>query len=412
MDLLKVKIMSQETPVQKRFNWKRLAWEMLGVLVVLVVVGLPLVALAGGIADKSIQIRHEKESQRRKVIPPSVVVKEMRPERVVDSLSLPGMVEPLVTVKIPAEVEGRILRRLVGEGDRVTRGQTIMEIDPVDYDIRLETARAVLEHAELAYKRAESLLGQKATAKSEFDALNSQLRQAHSAFLAAELARKRCSIVSPIDGEVAWLGPEEGEWIASAATVATVLDLDRVKVTVAIPEREVAAVRKMGECLVQIPSAGENGKPLIRPAKKIRLSLEPRPGTQVYGLELEMDNSDRLVSAGMFVEADVVRGIRSDSYLALTFAVLAEDSAYSVFVVDDVKEVPDPEGKLPPDRMGVARRKNVRIGAMLGREVEILPDPDGVKAGDYLVVLGQRDLDDGREVRIAKQIDGYDQLGR
>ncbi len=405
-----------EVVAEAKHGRKAVVWEVCGLLLVLAVGSAALAVVVRTILANSAALRVEEErlAAAAKPEPEPVDVQVVTSGTVRDAITLPGVVFPNVNVKTPLEVAGRVVEKLVENGHRVKRGDVLLRIDPRDYAIRARRAESALNLARLHYGRIRRLSEQKAVPLSELDAAEDALERAEADVDDARLALERCEVASPIDGDVAVIRPEIGEWLKAGDIVADIVDIDTVKIAVGIAERDLHAVRNLDACEVTADSV-PGGHRFV--GRKSNLSLAPSDGTQVYELELTADNAGRLLRPGMFVEADVVRDLRDKSMMVGAFAVMTTPSAtYEVAVVADVAEERSGGGDAPPTRRtGVARRVPVTLGVMRDSRVEILladAGQPGLHPGDLLIVNGQRTLDDGTPVRIRREVGDIAEISR
>lgn len=409
-----------EVVAEAKHRRKAVVWEVFGLVVVLALGAGALAAVVGAIISHGRELEEAKERLAAEAKPElaPVDVQTVRYETVRDSIQLPGLVFANLDVKTPVEVAGRVAEKLVENGRKVKRGDVLIRIDSRDYMVRMRRAESSLNLARLNHRRLEQLANQKAVSLSELDAAEDELERAQADYDDARLALERCEVKSPIDGDVSAIRPEVGEWLEAGSVIADIVDIDTIKIKVGIAERDLHAVRNLETCDLTADSV-QGGHRFV--GRKTYLSLTPAEGTQVYILELTADNADRMLRPGMFVEADVVRDIRNDSFMVGAFTVMTTPSAtYEVAVVDDVREEPSgekaPDGSpLPPARNGVARRVPVRLGLMRDSRVEIfLADPGrpGLRPGDLLVVNGQRNLDDGAPVSIRREVADLSEIDR
>ena len=195
---------------------------------------------------------------------------------IVGKVSGPGEINPEAIVDISAHLPGKITRLLVREGDPVTKGQALLELDPTQYAARVsearanvaaqksqvELARAQSEKAALILKRTQDLHGRELSSDHELDLARTEGRvedarlqsaeqyyeQAVANLAAAQDDLDKCKYTSPMDGIVSRLNVEEGE-IAVTGTMnnpGTVLlsiaDLSRMEVEAEIDETDVVDV--------------------------------------------------------------------------------------------------------------------------------------------------------------------------
>ena len=196
---------------------------------------------------------------------------------VVSLVSGPGAVNPEAIVDISAHLPGKITRLAVREGDRVEKGQLLLELDRTQYEATVQQARASVEaqrsqvelaraqhdKAQLDLHRAEDLHRRGLSSDQEQDLARTTSRVQEASLRSAErsldqtlaqLDRARddldkCRYTAPMDGVVSRLNVEEGEiavtgTMNNAGTVLlSIADLSRMEVEAEIDETDVVDVR-------------------------------------------------------------------------------------------------------------------------------------------------------------------------
>ncbi len=171
-----------------------------------------------------------------------------------------GYIQPEVDVQISARISAEIIDILVEEGDRVEKGQLLVELDSQRYKALLEraesgvmSARASLVKATADFSRVKNLFEQNLTSQADLDAAEaerllaeSQLRQAEASLREAQDNLNKTRLMAPISGVVTKLNKEEGEIAVGsdfqADPIMTVSDLSRMEVLAEIDENDVVLV--------------------------------------------------------------------------------------------------------------------------------------------------------------------------
>jgi membrane fusion protein, multidrug efflux system len=144
-------------------------------------------------------------------------------------------------VLIP-EASGLVTGVYAEEGDRVVRGQLLAEIASPALDGAYARAAEELARAEGDAASAERLFAQGALSRSELEAAQRAHTAARTVHAEARQTRGFTRLESPINGVVASRQIRYGE-TAGPTPAFTVVDLDRLRVVVALPERDLARVR-------------------------------------------------------------------------------------------------------------------------------------------------------------------------
>lgn len=249
---------------------KRKKWSILAGAGVLVVAIGGIAAASGG--DKAIEVRIEPVERRD----------------LVASVTASGQVQPRRKVDVSADITGRIVRLAVREGDRVTKGQFLLEIDPSNYiaesersaaavassQANLRQARTSLAQARRNYERmaelkranptlisdeqVEQLRTQVEVAEASAQASSHAVAQAAAALRDARSRLAKTTIVAPMTGQVTRLVVEEGETAIQgtlsrdAATLLTIADMSVLEVKVKVDETDVSTISLGDSAVIQI----------------------------------------------------------------------------------------------------------------------------------------------------------------
>ena len=344
-----------------------------------------------------------------------------------ESVSASGSVEGSETADVAFLVGGRVSRVLVEEGQHVTKGQLLAEIEPTDYQNafntataqkaaaqaveqradaglrkqELEQARIDFERAEDEYKRMKFLVERKSlppndfqkyeaaynNARERYDQAREGTRkedraaataQAQAADAQATEENKRLSdtrLLAPISGNIAMRRVDPGQTVAAGIPVFTIVELNPVKVRVGVPEAEIGKVHQGANAEVSVPSLGGRcfaGKVAI-------IGVAAEPASRTYTVKILVPNPGPVLLAGMVAEARIFGPARVH---ALTIPAEA--------VVPDAQGAPIVYA-YSPDRKRVYGRR-VEVGPPVGNEVEIR---SGLRGDEQVVVVGQQKLREG-----------------
>lgn len=230
---------------------------------------------------------------------------------IVENVSASGRIQPQTKVDITSEVNGEIIGLYAREGDRVEAGKLLVLLDTIqvasdvqqaryavsEINARLEGARTTLDQAEEEFQRQEQLYTNELTsetafknaryaylnAKSSFEAMLAQSRQAQSRLEKQLDYLEKCRIQAPMSGVITFLDVEEGE-IAAAQTaytqgkiLMTISNLDVFEVEVEVDETEIVKI--------------DLGQP-------VDIEIDAFPDTVFQGEVVEIGNTAILASSG------------------------------------------------------------------------------------------------------------------
>ena len=324
------------------------------------------------------------------MIPPvNVVVLELKPSAIMDRLELPGTVKPWTTLNIVAEITGRVIHKAVTEGKKVAPGDVLVLLDAREYSNQYRSARATYQTAQANLKRFEHLQTTKATTQAKLDDARTQVAAAKAIMDNAALAVERCTIRAAIGGVINRLPIEIGHYLNKGDPVAELLQLDRLKVIVGIPESDVDAVRQLEKFTVTIDALG--GK--IIQARKYYLSNTTDQMARLYDLQLEVPNPDGEILPDMFARIEIVKNVIQDGIAVPLYSIVTRQDGQVVYVVED----------------NLARERRVLIGMLEGWRCEV---KKGLAEGERVIVVGQRNVNDGQAVKVVRQISDPGEIAR
>ena len=363
------------------FVWSLLPRFVLLAMIVLIVV------LAMGIMKKHDSIAADNAAGFSIEQPPvNAVVYPLTLSTIRDKINLPGSIEPWSTLELTAKVSGAIAEVLAEEGDEVKAGDVLARIEEDDYRIALQRAEAQYNLAKANFERDKAVFSKGVIPVAELQSKETHLLTAKADLDNARLQLSRCTIIAPIDGVVRRLDAKVGLFLSVADPVGQLLQIDKVKAVVGIPESDIAAVRPIDEIDVSLQALDNQ----VVTGIKHFLSPSPDSTARLYKMELKLDNTSRAILPGMFVRADVVKRSVSNAIAIPFYSVISRNDEQFVFVEEN----------------GVARKREVKLGIMENWMVEVT---SGLTAMDRLVIEGHRDMEPGREIKVVKVLTSLDE---
>lgn len=334
------------------------------------------------IFEKYSDIKADQEAAIKQERPPvNTVVMEVVPTTISNRINLPGSVESWTKLELISKIAGSIDEVLVKEGDAIKKDDVIARIESDDYRIALERARAAYKLAKADYERDKSVYAKGIIPTAELDARETNMQTAKADLDNAELMFERCTITAPMDGVVRRMDAKIGLYLSVGDPIGSLLQIDKVKAIIGIPESDVTAVRLLDDVEVTI-QALEDKKVTGR---RYFLSSSPDTAARLYRLELEIDNPGHRILPGMFVRANIVKQQKDNAVAIPFYSVISRKDEQFVFVEKD----------------GMVEKRYVQTGIMEQWMVEITK---GLEAGERIVVEGHRDVEDGRQVKVVKVI--------
>ncbi|MFK7915137.1 MAG: efflux RND transporter periplasmic adaptor subunit [Pseudomonadales bacterium] len=324
----------------------------------------PILVLLAGFAAAALLILTgpDVQPQAPQAVAPLVRVVVADPKTRQMSVQTHGSVVPRTESELVPELDGAVVEmspQLVA-GGFFAKGDVLLRVDPLDYQVALEQARAGLaraesdlDNAEKNNKRQQDLVKRGAISDAERDdAENRQtiaqatLREAKARLSRARRDLARTNIVAPYDGRVRTERVDVGQFVRRGTAIATIYAVDYAEVRLPIPNADLA--------FLDLPVGQQDAGSVQQAAVTLKArfaGVEQQWQAQVVRTEGELDPATRMVnvvariqnpfvndgeqaplSVGLFVDAEIF-GRTFDNVSVLPRAALRGSSR--VLVVDD-----------------------------------------------------------------------------
>jgi HlyD family secretion protein len=382
-------------------------------------------------------------------------MEEVARRDLVASVTASGQVEPRTKVDLTADISGRIVRLAVKEGQMVSRGQFLLEIDPVQYQAGVQRAEAGLAAARAQEAQARANLEQ---ARSNL-ARSEEIRKANPTLVSAEqleqlkttlevnealyqsarhnveqaaatLRDSRSSlaktvILAPMAGRITRLNVELGETAVpgtfnmDAATLLTIADMSVLETKIKVDETDVARISLGDSAMVEIdafPDTSFVGRVVEISNSSIKLAAGgPQGSDQAVDYEVTVQLMDPPsetrpdFSATAKIITDTRANVLAVPIIALTVreheTSKSSDSAAIALGREPTKQIGqrDVEGVFIVGADNKVSFRPVRVGIAGEEYFEVI---DGLQPGEKIVAGSYqaiRELKDGAAVREAKQ---------
>ena len=311
--------------------------------------------------------------------PVSVEVGKVEAMTLADDAQAVGSLQSRQGVVLRPEVSGRVAALGFGDGQRVKRGQLLVQLDDTLQQAQLKQSEAQASIARTNLQRNRELVAENFVSQSAVDqsAAALEVAEAQVALSKAQLARMR--IVAPFDGIAGIRTVNLGDYVKDGADLVSIEDLSQVLVDFRLPERFIARVK---------------------PGQTVDVSLDALPGQRFTGridaldsvidangrsllVRARLANPGGVLKSGLFARTRIVFAQRENALVVPEEALVPQGGKQYVFKVVD-----GANGK-------VAQRIEARIGLRLPGKVEVL---EGLAAGDLVVTAGQARLGRGDAV--------------
>jgi membrane fusion protein (multidrug efflux system) len=309
--------------------------------------------------------------------------------RIEDDAVAVGTVRAAQTVMLRPEVSGRVVRIGFKDGQRVKRGQLLVQLDDLLQRAQLQQAEAQASIARTNLQRSRELLAQNFVSQSAVDQNGAALDVAMAQVALARAQLVRLAILAPFDG-VAGIGAVDvGDYLKDGADIVSLEDRSRLWVDFRLPERYIG---------------------LTKPGLTVKVTLDALPGQPFDGkvealdslidangrsllVRARIDKPSPVLTSGMFARARVLFAVRERAVVVPEEALVPLGGKQYLYKAVDGPANGAGDLARPPAK--VSQRLEAKLGVRQAGKVEIL---EGVAPGDLVVTAGHQRLTRGEAV--------------
>jgi len=319
----------------------------------------------------------EKKAER-KAEPVSVSTETVTAAGNLQGRTYVGVVEEESATAVSFTGSGTLTRVYVNEGQPVKAGQLIAEIDKTQARNLVTAAEAQMRQANDALQRMKQLHDNGSLAEIKWVETQSQVEQAKAQLDLARKQVKDCSVRTPVSGIVGKKVMDAGETVLPSMPVASILNINRVRVVVSIPEKEIAGVTAHTPTTISVEALGGR----TYRGGTITKGVEADGMTHTYDIKISLQNPGHSLLPGMVCQVSM-DGKSNASQMSVPITSVQKNAKGESFVWT-VKG-------------GKAHRTLVTTGRASGNRIAV---EGGLAEGDLVVTEGYQKLSEGTETSL------------
>ncbi len=247
----------------------------------------------------------------------------VQPGTFIPELTLPITVAPLQEVNLGLTGGGRVTVIHVDKGDRVKKGQVLLETDQVLLEAQFNMAEANLAYQKNELARSEQLFKNGSITQAQYDAVKLVQAQAQTG---DDIARKQLAnakLEAPFAGTVTMRNAEIGDILAPGSPAFRIINMDSVKIQAGIPEKYIRDFETGGNVIITFDAIpGRQFEATIS-----YLSPEASAKVRTFPAEMIINNHEGLLRAGIMGSATINRKQIDNAILVPINAVIATRAA-------------------------------------------------------------------------------------
>jgi membrane fusion protein (multidrug efflux system) len=319
-----------------------------------------------------------QQQEQGKVIGPQtvdVVTAEAKVQPLGLEIEAVGTARANESVEVTSKASNTVTAIRFQEGDRVRKGDILVELDSAEARASLAEAEAALAESQNNFKRSRDLYTQQALSVSQLDLIEATLK-ANQARVDVAKARLADTIIrASFDGKTGFRRVSVGSLVSPGTAITTLDDTSVIKLDFTVAETYLYALEQ--GLPVTAATAGLPGRQFNGKVSQIDSRVDPV--SRSIAVRAELPNPKGELRPGMFMTVKL-QGEMSPALLVPENAIVPEQGRTFVFVVEE----------------GEASRREVKVGKRRPGVVEIV---DGLKEHERVVVEGTQNLRDGGPVR-------------
>lgn len=287
-----------------------------------------------------------------------------------------GTIEEEDGANVSFGVIGNVVRVMVEEGQFVRRGQAMAEVDGQNVRNAHEISAATLNQAEDAYKRLKNLYDKGTLPEIKMVEMETALAKAKAAEAISRKSVDEIVLKAPFDGFVASSSVHVGASVVPGVTGFKLVKINRVKVVMSVPEKEIGKVSVGQKVTFTVAALGDE----VFTGKIVTRGVTAGAISHAYEVKALVDNPGRKLLPGMVCK------VRLDN----------ADGNYAIVVPQQAIQISGQDKFVWMVKEGKAHRQGVTTGDIISEGVVV---ETGLTSGDEVIVEGQNKVSEDVKVK-------------
>ncbi|WP_298541813.1 efflux RND transporter periplasmic adaptor subunit [uncultured Aquimarina sp.] len=299
-------------------------------------------------------------------------------------LELQGSVETKKNIVLYPEAAGTLVRVMVKEGQRVSKGQILARIDDGGLSQQVAQMEVQAALAKTTFERQQKLWEQKIGSEIQYLQAKTNYESSKNGVDQMKRQLAKATVTAPFSGIIDDVIAEQGSVVAPGQTeLVRIVNLSDMYIEVEVPESYISSIVKGKETKVYFPVLGKTIDTKIR-----QVGNYINPNNRSFTVEISVPNKDGVIKPNLTAKVKI-NDYTSEKAILIPQSIISENSEGDQYTYITSGK----DGK----NIAEAKRTIVKTGKTQGDYIEIL---DGITNGDDIISEGARSVKDGQKVEI------------
>lgn len=350
-----------------------------------VIIAIIILICIGFIVLPKLDLGKEKTNDDQQAPPTSdkleVLAVVANPKKLNNDLRITGSLTANESVELKSEVSGVVEKILFKEGQEVSRGQLLVELNSDEFKAELEILEYSKKLNEDIEYRQKQLLAKEAISKEEYETALTTLQTSISEIKVKKVQIEKHKIRAPFSGTVGLREISEGSYISPTNLIATIYNIDPIKIDFSVPGRYISELNVGDNVAFSVEAFEESFVGKI-------YAIEPQvdPETRSIKVRAVSKNSDGKLLPGQFARVTLTISTVDEAIMIPTEAIIPELNGKKVYTLDN----------------GKVASKQITTGIRTADKIQVT---SGLVITDTVLTTGILQLRPGMEVDVNLQVE-------
>ncbi len=215
-------------------------------------------------------------------------------------VEIQGVVKADKNIEIRPELGGTVNEIYVKEGQRVSKGQTLVQLDDILIKNNIDELKTQLELAKTTFNRQERLWKQNIGSEIQYLQAKTQKESLENSLESLKTQAQKMKIIAPFSGIVDEVFPKKGELTSAQTTVVRLVNLDKVYVEAEVTERYLPIIKKGTETVLNFPSLGKEIN-----SKIAQTGNYINPENRSFRIKINIENKDQSIKPNLLANLKI-----------------------------------------------------------------------------------------------------------